>query len=217
MSSLVIRSLSVLLGAFFLYVGIMKISPMLSKDMYQENVSFNRLKRYLCFRSMFSVLWMSFLKQRFHDHSIIFFTATWVRQVHEGLSAGRDVRDQGQVVPASVWWSRSCFWLRHGRYSNWSVKSAWLATFENIRTVLSSWKSKSTSALFTEVIKITQCFVRWVNWPSLSFLKLRKFRVDSFSSWVHVVLEFCCSGGERFRKRRPATAHVAHGLQSLEG
>ncbi|XP_052862657.1 novel acetylcholine receptor chaperone [Anopheles cruzii] len=36
MSSLVLRSLSILLGLFFIFIGIMKISPHISKDLHRD-------------------------------------------------------------------------------------------------------------------------------------------------------------------------------------
>ena len=38
MSSLVLRSLSILLGLFFIFIGIMKISPHISKDLHRDLV-----------------------------------------------------------------------------------------------------------------------------------------------------------------------------------
>ncbi|KFB51718.1 AGAP007501-PA-like protein [Anopheles sinensis] len=43
MSSLVLRSLSILLGLFFIFIGIMKISPHLSKDLHRDLVSVRHL------------------------------------------------------------------------------------------------------------------------------------------------------------------------------
>jgi hypothetical protein len=38
MASIVLKSLSILLGIFFIFVGIMKITPKLSKDLHKDLV-----------------------------------------------------------------------------------------------------------------------------------------------------------------------------------
>lgn len=38
-SSVVLKSLSILLGLFFIFIGLMKISPHLSKDLHKDLVS----------------------------------------------------------------------------------------------------------------------------------------------------------------------------------
>lgn len=37
-SSVVLRSLSILLGIFFVFIGVMKISPIISKDLHKDLV-----------------------------------------------------------------------------------------------------------------------------------------------------------------------------------
>lgn len=39
MSSIVLKSLSILLGLFFIFVGTMKVTPLISKDLHKDLVS----------------------------------------------------------------------------------------------------------------------------------------------------------------------------------
>jgi hypothetical protein len=44
MASIVLKSLSILLGLFFIFVGIMKITPKLSKDLHKDLVRGNNAR-----------------------------------------------------------------------------------------------------------------------------------------------------------------------------
>lgn len=45
MGSIVLKSLSVLLGVFFIFVGITKLSPLVSKELHKDLVSIDVARR----------------------------------------------------------------------------------------------------------------------------------------------------------------------------